>query len=110
METVQQQPQMSLLEQRRSEAMEEALKSIETISQESNVDLLSASKLFLETVRQENKYHLEEAVAKLVEYFEIKSDLITRESELKRWSPEVVTILEHTKALASNDEKYLVAA
>ncbi len=104
METIQQEKLPTKIYQERVSAMQGALDRVMFLIQESD-NKVEASRKFLEEVKGKD-YRLEQAAAKLVEYFELQEELGKREGEITRLVPDAVKKL----LSRSGDEKYLVTA
>ena len=99
METLQQNPELTKIQFEKRNAMQTAFDRIESMVGEGSgtEGKVEASKKFLEEVRGSD-YRLEQATAKLVEFFELELELEKREQELVSILPNMST------KLAANDE------
>jgi len=101
---------VSLVEKQKEAASEFVLTRIEEIQNEKNMSALAAVREVYEEVKGQ-KYREEQAVAKLLEYLNVRNEADLRKEEIKEVYPKFNTIVDsHSGDPSANDEKYLVAA
>ncbi len=109
METINQAPQISLVERQKSEAGKFVAGRLESIMKEdSSLSLLTAAHKVHEEVKG-NNYREEQAIAKVLEYLTMKNEVDMRGGEITRTYGALSSVVEGRSG-AANDEKYLVAA
>ena len=108
METLSQEPQLSEAQLGKQNAMQSAFNKIEALAGTDSRDekKVEAAKKLLEELRSSGNlegreiYRTEQALTKLVEYFELESNLNMRKGEIINIYPDAA------KKLAANDEHY----
>lgn len=119
METMSQAPQLSDVQVVKRNAMQTAFESVEARTGEDSRDVTKAdiAKKLIEELRGSNNregrsaYRMEQALAKLEEYFRMEAELNMRKGELVTILPELAQKLaaNDTTYSSSPDDKYKVA-
>ncbi len=111
METLTQEPQpiVSIVDQRKLEAAEFTFQKIKELV-DGGKSKVEAAKMVYESVKG-NEYREEQALAKLLEYFNLKEEVDNRAVELKSKYPAYSAFFDNDKVIdtpAANDAKFAI--
>ena len=107
-----QEPQLSIVEQKKMEAGKFIADKIDTLMQDNKeLSLLSATRQIYEEVKGQN-YREEQASAKLLEYLTMQNEVDLRKGEILETYQALSSVIgrKNSSADSANDDKYLVAA
>ncbi len=110
MEAMTQEPQLTNIQSEKKHAMQEAFDQIENVTgvDVANESKLNAARKLLSEVAGTN-YRLEQALAKLVEYFQMELEVEMRAAEIKKIFPGANITSASNEARFLQEDKFLVA-